>query len=403
MAAAIPLGMLGGGPGSGIGETHRIAARLDNQFSLVAGVFCSDAEKSKRFAHELGIAPDRAYGSYQEMAEAEGKRADGIQAVAIATPNDLHAPMTECFLDAQIDVICDKPLTTTINEAERLEKRVAESGRVFVLTHNYSGYPLIREARERIARGELGRIRIVQAEYPQQWLSRPLEQDGHKQAVWRANPARSGSGCLGDIGTHAYHLLSFTTQLVVEQLAAELHTFVDKRAVDDNMQVMLRFGGGARGAIWASQVAVGIDNGLRLRVYGEDGSIEWQQSKPNYMRFARYGEPPQYLGRGGVTVSEEARRITRPPEGHPDEHIEAFATIYREAAALIRANRHRGSSNDTGNNGDHGNGAVFGSAANSVPPGIADGLAGMRFVDACIRSSMQNSAWVNPLMPQNAD
>src|ERR1700736_1134332 len=297
----IRLGMVGGGPGAFIGAVHRIAARMDDHYELVAAALSSDAARSRAAARDLHIAPDRAYGSYTEMARAEAARPDRIEAVAIVTPNNLHYPMAKAFLEAGIHVICDKPLTTTVQEALDLAAIVERTGLIFGLTHNYTGYPMVRQARQMIAGGQLGKIRVVQVEYAQDWLATPLEQTGQKQAAWRTDPAQSGpGGSLGDIGTHAYHIACFVTGLHCREIAADVSIFVPGRRVDDNIQVMLRFEGAARGMLWASQVAPGNENNLRLRVYGEKAGIEWQQENPNYLRFTPYGKPPVSISRAGA-------------------------------------------------------------------------------------------------------
>src|SRR5213593_4209724 len=278
------LGMVGGGPGAFIGAVHRIAARLDDRYELVAAALSSDADRSLAAAKELHIP--RAYRSYEEMASAESKRDDGIEAVSIVTPNNLHFAPAKAFLEAGIHVICDKPLTTTVEDALALAEIVRRSGLIFGLTHNYTGYPLVRQAREMIEAGELGRLRVVQVEYAQDWLTTAVEATGNKQAVWRTDPAQSGpAGSLGDIGTHAYNIACFVTGLRCEQVAADASIFVPGRRLDDNVQVLLRFEGGARGMLWASQVATGNENNLRLRVYGEKAGIEWGQENPNYLWF----------------------------------------------------------------------------------------------------------------------
>src|SRR5213594_1926957 len=270
------LGMVGGGPGAFIGAVHRIAARMDDRFELVAGALSSDPARSRTTALELHIAPERAYGSFAEMAAAEAKRPDRIDAVSIVTPNHVHFGPAKAFLEAGIHVICDKPLTTTVEDALALEQIVRRSGLIFGLTHNYTGYPVVRQAREMVQAGELGRLRVVQVEYAQDWLTTPVEATGNKQAVWRTDPAQSGpAGSLGDIGTHAYNIACFVTGMRCEQVAADVSIFVPGRRLDDNVQVLLRFEGGARGMLWASQVATGNENNLRLRVYGEKAGLEW--------------------------------------------------------------------------------------------------------------------------------
>ena len=374
----VRYGMVGGGRGAFIGAVHRIAAAMDGNFRLVAGALSSDPERAKASGMDLGLNPDRIYASYEEMADSESKRQDGIDAVVIVTPNHMHAPPAMKFLQSGFHVICDKPLTATLSEAERLAETAASAGKVFVLTHNYSGYPMVREARERIQQGDIGEIRLVHAEYPQDWLAEPLEHAGNKQAEWRTDPSRSGpAGCLGDIGTHAFQLLRFVTGLRAASVSAELSTFVQDRRVDDNVQAMLRFENGARGMIWASQVAPGNENGLKLRVYGEKGGLEWIQADPTYLWHSPLGGNRQLITRGGAGAGPAAARVTRIPAGHPEGYLEAFATIYSEAAAAMRAR----------------------DAGMPVPeevlvPCIDDGLEGMRFIAACIESSSADSAWV---------
>ena len=377
----IRLGMVGGGQGAFIGAVHRIAARIDDQFELVAGALSSDPVRAKASAQELGIADDRAYGSFEEMAKAEAARADGIEAVSIVTPNHMHSPVAKAFLEAGIHVICDKPLTTTVTEAEELVVLVRKTGRVFVVTHNYTGYPMVRQARAMVANGELGEVRLVQAEYLQDWLTERLEASGQKQAAWRTDPARSGAGgCIGDIGTHAYNLACFVTGLELDELLAQLSTFVEGRRLDDDVQILLKWKGGARGMLWASQVAVGNENGLTLRVYGSKGGLEWAQENPNQLWFTPYGQPKRLVTRGGSGASHEAARVTRIPSGHPEGYLEGFATIYAEAARAIRAAR-------AGEKPD----------PEVIFPTVEDGLAGVKFIDAALRSSASQGTWVQIL------
>lgn len=372
------LGMVGGGQGAFIGAVHRIAARLDDQYELVAGALSSDPARAHASAAELRIAPDRAYDDWRAMAEREAARDDGIDVVAIVTPNHLHHGPARAFLEAGIHVICDKPLSRTLEEAEDLARVAAASGKLFVLTHNYTGHPMVRQAREMVASGALGAIRVVQVEYPQDWLTTRLEATGQKQAEWRSDPARSGDGgSLGDIGTHAFNLAEFVTGLRCESLAAELTTFVSGRKLDDNAQMLLRFAGGARGALWSSQVAPGHENGLRLRVYGEAGGIEWQQEHPNQLRHAPFGKPPCTITRGGPGAGAAAAHATRIPAGHPEGYLEGFAQIYRDAAELIRA-RQAGRAPDP---------------ACALLPGVEDGVRGMRFIAAAVASSRADAAW----------
>ncbi|MFO1164054.1 MAG: Gfo/Idh/MocA family oxidoreductase [Paracoccus sp. (in: a-proteobacteria)] len=372
----IRLGMVGGGQGAFIGAVHRIAARLDDQYDLVAGCFSSSPEKSAASAAELGVP--RAYDDFAQMALREARRRDGIEAVAIVTPNHMHAPVARQFLKRGIHVICDKPLTATLTEAKQLARAAGESDALFVLTHNYTGYPMIRQARAMIAAGELGEIRLVQVEYAQDWLAEPLEASGNKQASWRTDPAKSGlGGAIGDIGTHAFNLAGFVTGLELDALAADLQSFVPGRQVDDNAHVMLRYQGGARGMLWCSQVASGCENALRLRVYGTKAGIEWSQENPNYLWVTPLGQPRYRLSRGGAGTGPDAARVTRVPAGHPEGYLEGFANIYAEAARAILARR-EGAAPDP---------AI-------TYPGLKEGLEGVAFVDACVRSSRRNGAWV---------
>jgi predicted dehydrogenase len=380
-AARIRLGMVGGGQGAFIGAVHRIAARLDDQYDLVAGCFSSDPGKSAASGADLGIDPRRTYGSFADMAAREARRKDGIEAVAIVTPNHMHAPVAIQFLRRGIHVICDKPLTATLPEARRLAKAAEASGAIFALTHNYTGYPMVRHARAMVSAGELGEIRLVQVEYVQDWLSEPLEETGQKQAAWRTDPAQSGKGgATGDIGTHAFNLASFVTGLELETLAADLQSFVPGRRVDDNGHVLLRYKGGARGMLWCSQVAPGNENALRLRVYGTKAGLDWAQEDPNYLWVTPLGQPRHRVTRGGAGAGPEAGRVTRVPPGHPEGYLEGFANIYSEVARAILARR---------------DGAA--PAPGVTFPGIAEGLAGVGFVDACVRSSARGAAWVSPL------
>ncbi|ESW61480.1 MAG: oxidoreductase [Rhodobacter sp. CACIA14H1] len=378
-APRIRLGMVGGGRDAFIGAVHRIAARIDDQYELVAGCFSSNAEKSMASGADLGVDPKRTYASFAEMAAREARRRDGIEAVAIVTPNHMHAPVAMQFLRRGIHVICDKPLTATLPEAKRLAKAAEASGVVFALTHNYTGYPMIRHAAAMVRNGELGDIRVVQVEYAQDWLAEPIEQTGQKQADWRTDPARSGAGgATGDIGTHAFNLAGFVTGLEVESLAADLQSFVPGRRVDDNGHVLLRYKGGARGMLWCSQVASGCENGLRLRVYGTKAGIEWAQEDPNYLWVGPLNQPKHRITRGGAGSGPEAGRMTRVPPGHPEGYLEGFANIYAEAARAILARR---------------DGVAVDVAVTF--PGLKEGVEGVAFVDACVRSSKRNGAWVS--------
>jgi predicted dehydrogenase len=373
----IRLGMVGGGEGAFIGAVHRMAARLDGHYELVAGALSSTPEKSARSGAALGLDPARSYADFREMARRERRRRDGIEAVAIVTPNHMHAPVAEAFLKAGIHVICDKPLTTTLKEARRLKALAETSGLVFAVTHNYTGYPMVRQARAMVLAGDLGPLRVVQVEYPQDWLSTRLEETGQKQAEWRTDPARSGAGgCIGDIGTHAMNLADYVTGQTPSELCAELTSFVEGRRLDDNAQILLRYAGGARGMLWASQVAPGNENALKLRVYGEKGGLEWRQEHPNQLLWSPLGEPTRIIARGTGAVGPDGARVTRIPSGHPEGYLEAFATLYAEAAAAIRAHR---------------------TGAPPPPevqfPTVADGVRGLAFIEAAVRSSKAGGRW----------
>ena len=332
------LGMVGGGQGAFIGAVHRMAGRLDDRYELVAGALSSDPRRARASGRDLGLARDRIYTSYEEMAEKESRREDGIDAVAIVTPNNVHFGPSKAFLEAGIHVILDKPMTTTLKEALALEKIVRKSRLVFGLTHAYTGYPMVRQAREMVAAGLLGKIRMVQVEYPQDWLTLPLEKT-EQQAGGMAHQSQAerAAGSLGDIGTHAYNMACFVSGLRCDTVSADVHTFVPGRKVDDNVHVMLRFRSGARGMLWASQVAVGCENNIRIRVFGEKAGLEWRHEDMNYLHFTPYGEPPRRLSRGGAGSMAAAAHASRVPAGHPEGYIEGFTQLYTDLAEQIAA------------------------------------------------------------------
>jgi len=376
--ARVRLGMVGGGEGAFIGAVHRLAARMDDHYVFVAGALSSTPDKAKRSGQALGLAPDRIYCDFETMAKAEAKRPDGIEAVAIVTPNDMHAPVSKAFLKAGIHVICDKPLTLNLKEALSLEKAVKRSGRIFALTHNYTGYPMVRHARAMVAAGDLGQLRLVQVEYPQDWLTEKIEDTGQKQAVWRNDPKRAGAGgCLGDIGTHAYNLASFVSGLELDSLSADLTSFVKGRKLDDNVHVMMRFKGGAKGMLWASQVAPGNENNLKLRVYGTKGGLEWRQEHPNQLIWSPFTQAPRILSRGTPSANAAAARVTRVPPGHPEGYLEGFANLYTEIATAIRAAR---------SNKKVDPAVTF--------PTVEDGVRGIAFIEAAVKSSAKDGKWV---------
>lgn len=373
----IRLGMVGGGEGAFIGAVHRIAARLDDRYDLVAGALSSDAGRAARSAALLGLDATRSYADFTDMVRSETVRHDGIEAVSIVTPNHMHAPAIRAFLDAGIHVICDKPLTTTLAEALSLREAARVSGLVVALTHTYTGYPMLRQARAMVRNGDLGEIRIVQVEYAQDWLATKLEDGGNKQAEWRSDPARSGAGgSIGDVGTHAFNLAGFVTGLEPDALCAELTTFVAGRRLDDNAQIMLRYENGARGSLWCSQVAIGNENEVSLRVYGSKGSLEWTQRDANQLVWSSLDQNRQIITRNGAGADESNRRASRVPAGHPEGYLEAFATLYREVAEAIVAMRPGRSL-----------------APETLFPTVDDGVKGLAFIDAAIRSSIAGGVW----------
>lgn len=373
------FGMVGGGRGAFIGAVHRIAAQMDGKAELVAGAFSSDPQRSRDSAADLFVSAGRAYGSYRDMTVAEAARPPGerLDFVVIVTPNDQHYPAATLFLEHGFNVVCDKPVTLTLAEARALRETVARSGKVFALTHNYTGNAMVKQARALVRSGALGTLRKVVVEYSQGWLASDIESSGHKQASWRTDPARSGAaGCMGDIGTHAENLARYVTGLRICELCAELTTFVPGRRLDDDGNLLLRFEGGARGVLHSSQVAVGEENNLSLRVYGSEASLEWQQEHPNELIVKYPDRPREILRRGNGYVGEGAQRVTRIPAGHPEGYLEAFANLYREAFRAIAAEV----------------------AGEPLPddldlPGIDDGVAGMAFIEAAVASARQG-AWV---------
>lgn len=378
MTQPIRLGMVGGGPGAMIGPTHRLAARMDGHYRLVAGAFSRSPERNRAMGEELGLGPDRVYADYAEMARAESAREDGVEAVAVVTPNDSHVPVSTCFLRHGIHVICDKPLANSLSDAEALRDVVGESGRVFALTHNYTGYPMVREARARVAAGELGAVRIVQAEYASGARSRLVEAEGDEKTAWRTDPAVGGpSAVLCDLGVHAHHLLRFVTGCEVEAVSASLATMVPGRTSHDDAQASLRLSGGARGALWASYVAAGCRNGLRLLVCGESGTLEWWQEQPEVLTIHALGGSTRRLHRGDAGLGEEAQAATRRKPGQPEGFQEAFANVYSDVAGWIRT--------PAGRRG----------RAPWPAAGVHDGVAGMRFIEACVASDRDGARWVD--------
>jgi predicted dehydrogenase len=375
------MGMVGGGQGALIGGVHRLAARMDDEIELVAGCFSRDPANSKTTGAQLRLDPGRVYDTYAEMATQEARRdpGDRIDFVSIVTPNVSHAAIATTFLNAGIHVVCDKPMTFSATEAEELAELVEQTGLVFVLTHNYTGNAVVREARDRFRSGEMGQIRKVLVEYLQDWLMVPAEKQGLKQAVWRVDPAQSGlGGALGDVGTHSANLLEYVTGERITELCADTSIFMPDRTLDEDANVLIRLSGGGKGVIAVSQVAAGEENALRMRVFAEGGAVSWDQENPNYLGFTRYGEPAQTMTRASGYMSTSSGAITRVPTGHPEGYLEAFANIYRDTAALIRS---------------HQAGTPVPISAYPVPT-VLDGVRGMQFVTAAVESAQKGSIWV---------
>ena len=371
--------MIGGGRGAFIGAVHRIAAAMDGQAELVAGALSSDPDRARASGADLFLAPNRAYGSYEEMADRESRRppSDRLDFVVIVTPNHQHFAPAKLFLERGFHVVCDKPATFSFAEAKALQKVVAQTGRMFVLTHNYTGNAMVKQARQMVREGKLGKIRKVVVEYPQGWLSTRLESTGQKQAAWRTDPKRSGAaGCIGDIGTHAENLARYITGLHIDELCADLTTFVRGRKLDDDGNILVRYQGGAKGVLHASQISVGEENNLNIRVYGEKAGLEWHQEQPNELIVKYPDRPAEIWRRGNGYVGTEAKRFNRVPPGHPEGYLEAFGNVYREAFRAIRAV----------------------AEGKKIPadidfPTIADGVEGMAFIETAVKSSQRGAKW----------
>ncbi len=377
MSRKLRFGMIGGGRGAFIGAVHRIAAQMDGQAELVAGAFSADPDRSRASGADLFLAPDRVYGSFDEMATAEAARpaADRLDFVVIVTPNHQHFAPAKRFLEAGFAVVCDKPATFSLAEAVELRRIVDTTGQLFALTHNYTGNAMVRQARALIRSGAIGPVRKVLVEYSQGWLSTHLEATDQKQAAWRTDPARAGAaGCVGDIGTHAENLARFLTGLRITELCADLTTFVPGRALDDDANILLRYEGGAKGVLHCSQICVGDENALNIRVYGETGGLEWHQEHPNELIVKHPDRPREIWRRGNAYVGPEAAALTRIPPGHPEGYLEAFANIYREVFRALRADL-----------------AGEPRPADVEFPTIEDGVEGMAFIDAVVHS---HGAWV---------
>jgi predicted dehydrogenase len=385
MSRKIRYGMIGGGRGAFIGAVHRIAAAIDQQIELVCGAFSSDPEKSRASGADLHLPPERCYGTFEEMIKGEKKvpAKSRMDFVAIVTPNHMHFPPAKLALENGFHVLSDKPATFNLDEARQLGKLVKSSGLLYGLTHNYTGYPLVKEARDMVRAGKLGRLRKVVVEYPQGWLATRLEESGQKQASWRTDPGKSGAGgCVGDIGTHAQNLAEYITGLKIRELAADITSFVEGRQLDDDVNVLLRFDGGAKGVLHSSQISVGEENNLNIRVYGEKGGIEWHQKEPNTMLVKWLDQPMQVYRTANGYLGKNAAAATRTPPAHPEGYLEAFANIYRNFAGHIRSRLEKREPTDI----------------ELDYPKIEDGIRGMAFIEAVVASSKKNAAWT-PIRP----
>ncbi len=377
MQKRLRLGMVGGGQGAFIGAVHRIASRIDDRYELVAGCLSSTSDKALLSAKEIGIDSSRSYPDFKSMAEAESSREDGIEVVSIVTPNHMHASPSIKFLKQGIHVICDKPLTATMEEAKELHSVVKSSDAHFFLTHNYSGYPVVREMRRLVKEGALGKVRVVKGMYLQGWLTNKEEDKGLKQAEWRTDPSRSGAaGAVGDIGSHTMHLLEFVSGHKLESVAADLSTFVEGRRLDDDASILIKMNNNVKGSLWISQVAVGEENNFKISIYGEKGALHWEQENPNYAILSSHGELDKIITRGGPIHKNSSLAKVRIPSGHPEGYLEGFAQIYTDAADVIQ-------------------GSDKSSQLIDILPNADDGLHIMKFITASVESSNNNSKWIN--------
>ena len=384
MDRKLRMGMLGGGPGAFIGDVHRKTARMDGRIETVAGVFSRDPRKSRQMGRGLGLDPTRAYPDYQTMVERELALPEDVRIdfAAITTPNDSHFPIAKAFLEAGFHVMCEKPMTLDVAEAKAIEKIARRTRRVFGLMHNYTGYPMVKLARDLVRQGEVGRVLKIVVRYPQGWLARPIEREGHVQAAWRTDPRRSGAaGCMGDIGTHAANLAEYVSGLRIREICADLTTFVKGRRLDDDGNCLVRYTGGAKGVLFASQVCIGQENNLAIWVHGGDGSLEWRQEFPNELHVYGLNRPAQVWRRGNAYVAEKspaAARATRIPFGHPEGFLEAFANHYVNFAETVMARIERRKPDPLA--------LDF--------PGVAEGIRGMQFIEAVVKSSRMGARWV---------
>jgi len=376
----IRYGMIGGGQGAFIGDVHRKSIALDSMTELVAGCFSRSVENTMETGKTWGISPDRCYKTYEEMAEAEGKRPDKIDFVVIVTPNNTHFAIAKAFLNQGIHVACDKPLTFEVAEAQELANIAEKNKLLFAVTYTYTGYPAVKQIREMISKGEIGEIRFVNAEYPQEWLATALEKTGSKQAGWRVDPSQSGkANCVGDIGSHVENMVSYMTGLRIKSLCARLDKFVEGRVLDDNASIMVEYETGAKGLYWSSQIAVGYDNALRVRIFGAKGTIEWSQESPNYFTLIKLGQPREQWSRGRESFYPHAQSYSRIPSGHPEGYFEAMGNIYKTfIGALVKVKAGQKPSE-----------------ADMDFPCVEMGIDGVKFINKCVESSDKGATWVN--------
>ncbi len=373
-------GMLGGGQGAFIGDVHRKAIAMDGYATLVAGCFSQDFDNTLATGRMLGLDEDRLYKTFQEMMEREARHGEGMDFVVITTPNDTHFPIAKAALENGIHLVCDKPLATSSRDARELERLAHENGLMFCVTYAYAAYPMVKHMRAMVENGDLGDIRFVHGEYSQEWLASPLEKTGQKQSVWRTDPARAGiSNCVGDIGSHIEHMVSYVTGLEIQSLCARLDKIGEGRVLDDNASILLEYTGGAKGMYWSSQIAIGHDNGFRIRVYGSKGAFEWCQEQPNYLKTSSLDRPAQILSRGRDNMYPRAQGLSRTPSGHPEGYFEAFANLY---STFIPALAKKIAGQDlTEDDLDF--------------PGAADGIRGVRYIEKCVESSDKGAVWVS--------
>lgn len=376
----LKYGMVGGGQEAFIGDVHRKAVAMDGKAELAAGCFSRDFQNTLTTGDMLGLDKERLYKSFEEMIEAEAKREDKIDFIIIVTPNNTHFPIAKLALQNGIHVVCDKPLTTESKDAEELERLAAENDLLFCTTYTYTGYPVVKHLREMIAKGDLGQIRFVKAEYPQDWLATFLEETGQKQAAWRTDPEQTGaSNCVGDIGSHIENMVSYLTGLKIQSLCARLDTFVEGRVLDDNASIMINYDSGAKGLYWSSQVAVGHDNGLRVRIYGTKASLEWAQEDPNYARISFLDKPTEIISRGRDDLYSHAQSYSRIPAGHPEGYFEAFANIYSTFITALTKKL-----------------AGESLAQEELDfPGVNEGVQGVKFIEKCVESSKKGAVWID--------